>query len=353
MSSTYSAKRMPMEKLLSICIPTYNRIEKLKGLLGSIAKYPPKRWDMIEVCISDNCSTDGTREFLGQKTGEYPFEVKVGLNAKNEGMDNNILKALALGSGRYSWLVSDDDYFIENGLARAMNFLAGIKDEKTVLIYFSPRLRDNEGNFGLISEPNGFLSDIAVSKSAFEKIKKGDLKLGLKSGYMHCWIIRMLGFSDPENKAVYFGERLIDGEASNLRVELNKELRHSGSFITQYSWLFLHGKQRLFFAKKLVGAVGFPFFHILCERVFRNKGMEKLGIGFFLNNFGMIGIALWLYRAFIGILPLGASELQLGAALFLIGKAKLTKNAEYSFWQEYWLKNFERPELSNRSFFAE
>ncbi|EBH2219729.1 glycosyltransferase, partial [Salmonella enterica] len=47
--------------LISFCIPTYNRKEYLEELLNSINNQEKFNLD-IEICISDNASTDGTEE---------------------------------------------------------------------------------------------------------------------------------------------------------------------------------------------------------------------------------------------------------------------------------------------------
>jgi glycosyltransferase involved in cell wall biosynthesis len=51
--------------LLSICIPTFNRAEYLKNTLNSITGQE-KIYESCEVIISDNNSTDNTRDI-----GEY------------------------------------------------------------------------------------------------------------------------------------------------------------------------------------------------------------------------------------------------------------------------------------------
>jgi len=44
-------------ELLSICIPTYNRKDKLRKLLKELDVYNKQKFNII---ISDNASTDGT-----------------------------------------------------------------------------------------------------------------------------------------------------------------------------------------------------------------------------------------------------------------------------------------------------
>lgn len=49
---------------LSICIPTYNRAEKLKMMLDSIYLEYEELKDKIQICISNNHSSDNTNEVV-------------------------------------------------------------------------------------------------------------------------------------------------------------------------------------------------------------------------------------------------------------------------------------------------
>ncbi|MBY0244247.1 MAG: glycosyltransferase family 2 protein [Sphingobacteriaceae bacterium] len=51
-------------KLLSICIPTYNRAEVLDSTLNSLFSNPDFDAEKIEVVVVDNCSTDDTKEIV-------------------------------------------------------------------------------------------------------------------------------------------------------------------------------------------------------------------------------------------------------------------------------------------------
>ena len=47
-------------KLLSLCIPTYNRADILKETLTKLVLEPAFILGRVEICISDNASTDHT-----------------------------------------------------------------------------------------------------------------------------------------------------------------------------------------------------------------------------------------------------------------------------------------------------
>ena len=99
---------------LSICIPTYNRcfflIDAIKDTIRQ-AEYDGLL-NEIEFCISDNCSTDNTKDELQKLVLEYPnVSIKLNFNHENIGPDKNFLKVMPMASGVYSILKGDDDYF--------------------------------------------------------------------------------------------------------------------------------------------------------------------------------------------------------------------------------------------------
>ena len=82
--------------ILSICIPTYNRKERVKKLILDILKNNSLEYEII---VLDNASTDGTYEEL-KKINSHKLKV-----FKNEnlisGLENG-LKSLLLANGKYA-----------------------------------------------------------------------------------------------------------------------------------------------------------------------------------------------------------------------------------------------------------
>ena len=64
-----------MNKLLSICIPTYNRAQFLPALLESIITQINGHEDKVEIIVSDNASTDNTKQITqNDKSAEHFFK---------------------------------------------------------------------------------------------------------------------------------------------------------------------------------------------------------------------------------------------------------------------------------------
>ena len=88
---------------LSVCIPTYNRCHSLKKQLDY---FKDENLSNVEVIVSDNCSTDGTIEFL-QSYEKYDW-LMVNINDTNIGADANINRLLELANGKYVLFLGDD-----------------------------------------------------------------------------------------------------------------------------------------------------------------------------------------------------------------------------------------------------
>jgi len=98
---------------LSICIPTYNRIECLNNCLNSIliAKNNNNNFD-FEVCVSDNCSKANVKNLIEKYSSS--LDIIFNENSNNLGLGVNILKAVSLAKGEYVWILGNDDLLLPN-----------------------------------------------------------------------------------------------------------------------------------------------------------------------------------------------------------------------------------------------
>lgn len=108
---------------LSICIPTFNRSEKLEELLCSIANSKNVDFSEIEVCVSDNCSSDGTREVLNRWQKDSVFRLKVNFNDENIGAERNFFKVLEMSEGKHVTLMGSDDLYPDNALNSVFSYI--------------------------------------------------------------------------------------------------------------------------------------------------------------------------------------------------------------------------------------
>ena len=94
--------------MLSIIIPTHNRLEMLKELLKSLEKQTFQ--DIEVIIVSDNCS-DGTNNFL--LSTQFPSTWKYIINEIPLNAGKSRRKGFLESKGEYVAFIDDDDYFID------------------------------------------------------------------------------------------------------------------------------------------------------------------------------------------------------------------------------------------------
>lgn len=115
------------QKLISICIPTYNRPEELKRTLESI---DTTKYDDVNIVISENCSAKQaeTREVVKNYMANSKYEVHYFENEKNIGYDKNIRALISRATGRFCMFFSDDDIFMPNAMDDYVEFIRAHKE---------------------------------------------------------------------------------------------------------------------------------------------------------------------------------------------------------------------------------
>lgn len=118
-----------MKKLLSIVLPTYNRISDLKKSLPNLLKNIDDRCLII---ISDNHSNDGTWQYLKKQKNK---NIKVFRQKKNIGFAKNYYFALSKVKTKYAMLSSDDDLVFGNYIKRCLKKLESFKNVSLIFNY--------------------------------------------------------------------------------------------------------------------------------------------------------------------------------------------------------------------------
>lgn len=106
--------------ILSICIPSYNRLNCLDNCLNSIliASKNVKNFE-FEVCISDNNSEENPLEVI-DKYKRY-YKIIYNRNNENLGFALNAVKTVKISTGKYAWLIGNDDLILPNTLSELKN----------------------------------------------------------------------------------------------------------------------------------------------------------------------------------------------------------------------------------------
>jgi len=109
---------------ISIVMPTYNGMKYLQQAIGSVLSQDHRDWELF---ISDDCSRDGTPDYLS--TLKDP-RIKVHFQNKNLGIFGNLNFLFSLVKNNITQILCQDDYLIDNGaLDRLLREWAGLAPE--------------------------------------------------------------------------------------------------------------------------------------------------------------------------------------------------------------------------------
>ncbi|WP_160243650.1 glycosyltransferase [Acinetobacter indicus] len=125
--------------LVTVYIPTFNRVELLKRAVDSVRKQTYKN---LEIIIVDDCSKDGTHEYL-EEISKQDSRIQYFIKEKNSGacISRNI--AIENAKGKFITGLDDDDYFMNN---RIEEFVKNW-DDKFKCIFSNLLLKKTENTF--------------------------------------------------------------------------------------------------------------------------------------------------------------------------------------------------------------
>lgn len=98
------------EPLVTVYIPTYNRVDLLERAVDSVRN---QTYQNLEIIIVDDCSTDSTHDYL-EAISKSDSRIRYFLKEKNSGacISRNI--AIENARGEFITGLDDDDYFFNN-----------------------------------------------------------------------------------------------------------------------------------------------------------------------------------------------------------------------------------------------
>lgn len=135
---------MREQKLVSICIPCYNRPDELYRLLKSI----DCKEDLIEIVICENNSPK--RELIWQVVEQFKREtkylVKYHENEFNYGYDKNLRQCIESASGLWIIFMGDDDLFVSGQLDSYLSYLDNINKKDVGYVLRSYRALHEDGS---------------------------------------------------------------------------------------------------------------------------------------------------------------------------------------------------------------
>ena len=122
---------------LSICIPNYNRLNKLEKLIHTCATQITNGLlaREVEICISDDCSIENPTDMIAKMQTVYPdISFRYVRNEVNKGMDYNFLNSVLISNSLYCWIIGNDDLPEEDGILQVVTYLKSQSEQVDILI---------------------------------------------------------------------------------------------------------------------------------------------------------------------------------------------------------------------------
>lgn len=148
---------MKYKKLLTIAIPTYNRSPFLEESLKRICFQLKGYEDLVELLVSDNCSSDNTMHVI-KKFQNEGTAIIYNRNSVNRGMDGNFVYCFQNATSKYVWILGDDDYLVEGTLVRILEL---IKNGEYGLIHLSCAATNVSYGQEVYTDKSKFVGDIS------------------------------------------------------------------------------------------------------------------------------------------------------------------------------------------------
>jgi len=130
---------MRNKKKLTICIPTFNRLEFIKKQLSFFQRQIENNKQLLQdisIIVADNASQDKTDEFLSSFNKKYNFFEYV-INKSNLGLVGNIVNLLNLSKTEYVWFVSDDDELVTGVIEKIVNIINANNEPEFIFLNYS------------------------------------------------------------------------------------------------------------------------------------------------------------------------------------------------------------------------
>ncbi|MFQ4142280.1 glycosyltransferase family 2 protein [Chlorogloeopsis sp. ULAP02] len=154
-----------MKKLISICIPTFNRAQELHNQLSWLAQDIKGFEDDCEVIISDNCSNDETQSVIKKWQPAFiQTTFKSNKHDENIGCIRNITYCLNVSTSRFTWIIGDDDLIFNNTLAYVISKLKSIPNLGLLYLNFS----DLNRKTGEVTSEHWFDTNLDNKKNIYD-----------------------------------------------------------------------------------------------------------------------------------------------------------------------------------------
>ena len=118
---------------VSVLVVTYNHARFVRQALdGALAQRLPQPF---EILVSEDCSTDGTREIVQQYADRHPHLVRLLLSDRNLHSNEVVARGFRAARGRYVALLDGDDYWTSDDKLRAQIAFLDARPDLTICFH--------------------------------------------------------------------------------------------------------------------------------------------------------------------------------------------------------------------------
>lgn len=224
---TSSGAEGPIRKLLSVCIPTYNRAVCLQRLLENIVPQVLALEEGAEICISDNGSSDNTRDVVADFQRRHPGLIRYRQNLENLGFDKNVFAVVSMADGEFVWTFSDDDLVVPHGVREVVRVIKEAEGREMggLLVKFASYTTDPETGepiqyqnslaegkpetYGdltcleMLLDDNSFggMSELIFNNAFLKRLladERQPAQAGIGTHHLHMWLFLLLFLRDRE-----------------------------------------------------------------------------------------------------------------------------------------------------------
>jgi glycosyltransferase involved in cell wall biosynthesis len=121
--------------VISVVIPTFNRVDSLKNCIESVMQ---QRFDGLELIVVDDGSSDCTAELLGKLKERYTSMIVIS-NPCNLGVNYTRNRGIEKASGKFILFLDSDDRLADGCLGRIADTINSNPDNKHFLFWVSDR----------------------------------------------------------------------------------------------------------------------------------------------------------------------------------------------------------------------
>ena len=217
-------------KLLSICIPTFNRPALLKRCILSVINQNFGRFFDLEIIISDDSINDSSQKEIKDLLDTHSY-ISYRRNENDPSIHKeskqaaNFNRLISMAKGKYIYILHDDDYMVEGGLNIVFSEIDSMPDNNNNLIVFSVNIVNS---LGKILRKHQLQSRVFEKNEGFRQIINNSSLVRTPGVIINSQVYKKIGNYNLERRIPLDYDMWI-------RASANYKLRTSSKIIANYT----------------------------------------------------------------------------------------------------------------------